>query len=140
MWNRRKIGHARLTSHKRTELAGHWFDSKAESEMFLVLSGWLDEGKITDIKRQQLIKLTAAKIGYKADFIITYPDGSLEAVEFKGFESEVFLLKKKLYRFYGPFRLSIYKKRGKQIYLDEVIDPEVVNEKANQLSKKQESF
>lgn len=126
MWHRRKKGEARQTGHKRTELAGQWFDSKAESEMYLILCDWLKKGEIIAIDRQQTIKLTRANIGYRTDFVITRPDGSKEAVEYKGWPSEVFLLKKKLYKFYGPFRLSIYKKKGKTIYLDEVIDPEII--------------
>ncbi len=123
MWKRRKPGQARQTGHKRTELAGQWFDSKAESEMYLILCKWLEDGEITAIDRQQTIKLTDANIGYRADFVITRPDGTKEAVEFKGLVTEVFALKKRLYKVYGPYKLLIYKKRGKQIYLDETIIP-----------------
>lgn len=66
-------------------------------------------GEVSDIKCQQHIRLTRANIVYIADFsAIETKTGQLVYYEFKGYETEMWLLKKRLYRHYGPAPLRIF--------------------------------
>lgn len=124
MWGKKKYG------NKRSEVHGQWFDSKLEGDTYLMLLELFDQGLIRSIERQQTIKLTRAQIGYRVDFVIEDKDGNLLGVESKGLETDTWKIKKKLYRFYGPFPLQIYIRKGKKIVLDETIIPQTSAEDA----------
>lgn len=95
---------------KRTELVGRSFASRGEANCFLYLQAMEQAGEIRDITCQQTVLLTDAKIRYIADF--KFWDIKLDQwvwADFKGFETEVWNIKKRLWKFYGPGILRVYK-------------------------------
>lgn len=62
-------------------------------------------GEIKEIQTQVNYSLVVngKKIcGMIPDFLVTYPDGSEEIIEYKGFETEVYRIKLKLFRALFP--------------------------------------
>ncbi len=96
--------------NKKTEHAGQTFDSRGEANMYDFLLLAEKAGELRDIRRQHTVYLTEARIGYRADFRVF--DIKLEQyvwVEFKGFDTPEWMLKKKLWGVYGPGPLRIFK-------------------------------
>lgn len=104
--------------------AGKSFASKLESCLHDYLVDMEAKGEIKDLKLQDRVKLTEAEIVYIPDFSgIDMKTGIRVYWESKGFETEVWLLKKKLWKFYGPGPLYIFKGRAPKLSLVEVIIP-----------------
>lgn len=95
---------------KKVVVDGITFDSKAESQYYLILKQLKKEGKIKDFKCQVAYELipgyrdnTGKKIRntqYVADFVVMYPDGTEEIIDVKGakgIQTDVFKIKKKLF-------------------------------------------
>lgn len=87
---------------------GHKFDSLAEKRYYLELNRKLKRGKIKSFEMQVKYILvdkfkhprtgkTVRAITYTPDFVVTYPDGSVEVIDIKGFQTEVFKIKAKLF-------------------------------------------
>lgn len=97
--------------------------SKLEAAVYDWLLMMEKNGEINDIKQQVPVPLSAAKIMYKADF--SYYDIKLAEtiwVEAKGMPGDVWKLKKRLWKWYGPGQLHIYMGSYKNFRLAEVID------------------
>lgn len=85
------------------------FDSKKEAEYYLDLKLLLKSGAIKNLELQQeyvlqdsfkLNNKTRRKITYKADFTyITTSDSKMHVVDVKGYKTEVYKLKKKLFEY-----------------------------------------
>jgi hypothetical protein len=89
--------------------AGYSFGSKGEASLFDYLKLREKVGEIINVEVQKHVKLTKAGIVYIADFMAW--DCVLEQpvwYEYKGFETEVWKIKKRLWKYYGPGRLEIY--------------------------------
>lgn len=97
---------------KKTKVAGRTFDSGAESRCYLMHKQWEKEGKIKDLRCQVTIKLSEAEIYWRADFAYRNLEGEIEVAEYKGVETNEWLLKKNLYKVYGPYKLTIYYSKG----------------------------
>ena len=91
---------------KKTIVDGIEFDSKLESEYYLLLKQLQQEGKVKEFTLQPFFTLQAGfhkngkfirPIVYKADFEIEYANGYKEIVDVKGFETTDFKIKKKLF-------------------------------------------
>ena len=95
--------------NKRTNLDGYSFQSGLEASTYAVLKLLQKAGEIKSIQVQDHCYLTDARILYIADFKCELPDGSFYWVESKGFEQPTYKLKKKLWEYYGPGDLLIYK-------------------------------
>ncbi|MGG4042103.1 DUF1064 domain-containing protein [Bacillus smithii] len=117
---------------KKVEVDGHVFDSKIEARYYEQLK-WLQEhNQILFFRLQPRYLLQEAftkdgktyrKIEYIADFEVHHLDGSIEVVDVKGYETEAFRLKRKLFEKKYPHRLSLVtyvKKYGGWITLDEL--------------------
>lgn len=119
MWNRSKFG------NKKTEHAGRSFDSKMEASGFDMIMMRERGGELT-FKRQQvridILNFMGIRIYYIADFECEDSSG-LFYIEIKGMETDIWKIKKKLYKVFGKHRLEIWKSKGKSIYLDETIEP-----------------
>lgn len=103
------------------------FPSKLESSVYGILAQRESQGEIQNIKRQQSVILQdgprEVKIDWKLDFSYERTsDGKLCYVEAKGFETDVFRLKLKLWRKNPPAPLEIYKGRWDRPVLTETID------------------
>lgn len=111
-------------NEKAIRPGGLSFASKLEAGLYdyLRLCEMNEEIKIEEI--QSSVKLTKAQIRCIPDFRIW--DNELKCqvwCEAKGFETERWIIIKRLWEFYGPGPLRIFKGTHKSIYLDEVIIP-----------------
>ena len=92
---------------KKVIIDGHKFDSKKEAEYYLYLKSELQKGNIYDLELQKEYILqesfkignkTRRKITYKADFsYFTAKDDKLHVIDVKGFKTDVYRLKKKIF-------------------------------------------
>lgn len=100
------------------------YGSKLESAVGQILLAKERLGELSDIKRQQTVRLTEAQITYRADFSYTETiTGKTVWVEAKGVELERWRMIKKLWGHYGPGRLEIYKGNYRAPKLVETIEP-----------------
>lgn len=110
--------------NKRTDREGRSFASKLEAEVFDYLKLLEGEGEFRDIRCQVHVYLTDARIDYIPDFcVFDVKLGQDVYVEAKGFQTETWLLKKKLWRYYGPGRLRIFMMGDRAIKQVEEIVP-----------------
>lgn len=113
---RRKTPSKCGNSWSRSTLLNRSFQSAWERDRAEQLA-WLErEGVITELTFQPKVLLTRAGIVYHPDFRYR-EDGKVIWEEVKGWESEAYQLKEKLWRVYGPGELRVTKKatRGKFI-------------------------
>ena len=88
------------------------FDSKLEAAVHQILQFKEKAGLICDIRCQQTVELTEAKIRCKIDF--SYEDSATKEriyVEAKGMETDRWKIIQKLWVYYGPGHLMIYRGR-----------------------------
>jgi hypothetical protein len=103
---------------------GQIFDSKGERACYLYLLALEQSGAIQILSRQDTIYLTKARIAYRCDFKVYDTKLHKEIwIEFKGCETAVWKIKKRLWKHYGPGILRIYKGNEKSITLVEQISP-----------------
>lgn len=79
---------------------GKWFDSTFELNVYQDLLWDQKAGNISKIERQVKIPLEVNGIritNYYVDFRVTYPDGSVEYIEAKGFETQDWRIKWNLF-------------------------------------------
>lgn len=97
---------------KKVIIDGIKFDSKKEGEYYQKLKTLEKEGKIKNLELQKEYELqpsfkinnkTRRKTTYRADFsYITTEDDKIHVVDVKGFRTEVYRLKKKMFEYkYG---------------------------------------
>lgn len=96
--------------NKRIWINGILFQSQAEGNRYLQLLDWQNEGIITDLKVQVKYELQPKyrigikpirSINYIADFVYNERDRII-VEDFKGFRTEVYKLKKKMFEYkYG---------------------------------------
>ena len=107
----------------KTQVSGIWFASKFEALIYQQLLLQQRAGIYTEIKCQDTLHLTDARIIYKPDFKCTKPDGTFEWIEAKGFETPEWRLKLKLWKHYGPGPLVVYKGSTSKGFTIETITP-----------------
>lgn len=89
--------------NKRVKVDGFLFDSQFEANYYADLKLQLRAGVIRGFCRQARFILTAGGNGlepmeYIADFIIFNLDGTAEIIDTKGFETDLFVAKKKVFK------------------------------------------
>lgn len=116
---------------RKTVVDGITFDSKAEAKYYEHLK-WLKQAKhIKDFSLQPRFLLqdsfekngeTFRKIQYKADFEVHNLDGSVEIIDIKGVETEVFKIKRKLYEklYKAPLKVLAHDKTYGFIEMDKL--------------------
>lgn len=93
---------------KKTEADGITFDSQREAQYYYELKLRKRAGHIKDFELQPVYVLLdpykhpetgkrVQGIKYRADFLVTYPDGSQEVIDVKGVRTAEYKLKKKLF-------------------------------------------
>lgn len=120
-WNRRAAG--KYGAVRTACSRGHSHRSKLESEVCGIISLREKAGELKLEQAEDHVRLTRAGIVYVADFRVTMADGSARWIEAKGMETDVWLLKKKLWRVYGPGTLEIWKAGRGGAVLVETIHP-----------------
>jgi hypothetical protein len=106
--------------------AGVRFDSGAERGLYAQLQLEERAGLLSNIRLQQHVHLTLARILYVADFLIfDHALGCDVWCEMKGFETPEWRIKRRLWIHYGPGLLRIYKKdyKTERIFIHEEIKP-----------------
>lgn len=76
---------------------GIWFPSTAEANFYLKILPLERNG--VQIERQVVYKLEVNEIlitTYRADFVLTWPDGKKEVYDVKGFKTEEYKIKRRL--------------------------------------------
>jgi predicted nuclease of restriction endonuclease-like RecB superfamily len=92
---------------KKTTVDGIVFDSKRESEYYLIYKSMLQHGEIKSLERQPRYEIIP-KFGkeraayYTPDFRLTYPDGRVVVVEVKGKATRDYILRRKLFKRQNP--------------------------------------
>jgi hypothetical protein len=100
------------------------FPSKLENDTHEMLKLMVASGEYSNLQCQHCVSLTKADIRCKIDFsVINLKTGEIEFFEAKGFDTDRWKIIKKLWLFYGPSILYVYKKNKKGLYLDEAINP-----------------
>lgn len=115
----------------RTQLDGYSFASKLEAAVYGLLKLRMYAGEIATIQVQDHVRVCGPqghedcprKIDYVADFKCTRVDGTTFHAEAKGYPSDVWALKKALYRHYGPDPLEVYEGKWHRPVLTETINP-----------------
>jgi hypothetical protein len=113
--------------NKKITVNGAKFDSKAEYECYLAVAYHFSDSPlqrhlIVD-RNTKNVKLTAG-IAMRPDFVIGAKGQPPRFFhEFKGFETPVYKLKKKLWQQFGPCPLVIWKGTGKNLKIVETITP-----------------
>lgn len=111
----------------KTSAGGFSFDSKAEASLYAILRLREAAGEISDIAVKPNVHLTDAKILCIPDFsYIDATSGSTIYAEMKGFETPVWRIKRRLWKFYGPGPLEVYMGSYKNPTLRETIIPQIV--------------
>lgn len=92
---------------KKALVDGIKFDSQMEADYYIYLKNEQNAGRVIEIDLQPVYILLPAfifngkkiqPIKYKADFLVTYPDGSQQVIDVKGKETVDFKLKKKMFQ------------------------------------------
>jgi len=110
--------------NKKTTVDGIIFDSKCEAGLYNMVKTMERHGEIFDIELQPHVYLTKAKILYKPDIKVKCKT-TLSGIwlEAKGHEGAVWRIKRRLWKYYGPGILRVYKCSNGTPYLHEEIIP-----------------
>lgn len=112
---------------KRTTHAGMSFASKGEANCYDYLRALEQNGEIEILQQQAQVYLSAARILYKPDFKIqNLIKDRLEFVEYKGYETPEWRIKRRLWLAYGPAPLRVYRGSGRNLVLTETLIPDMV--------------
>lgn len=106
-------------NNQKTVVDGIEFDSIKEAEYYCKLKILKKAGEIKDFGLQPRFELQPAfekngvkyqPITYVADFVIVNNDGTTDVVDVKGFETQVFKIKRKLFEYkYPDLNLKVVK-------------------------------
>lgn len=95
--------------NKKVKVDGFWFASQLEADYYADLKTQLRAGVILGFCRQPRFALTD-NMEYVADFIVFNLDGKAEIIDTKGFETDVFKLKAKMFADkYPKLKLEVVK-------------------------------
>lgn len=113
---------------QKVELDGRSFGSKAEAQGYLYLKSLEQAGEIQNIRCQVKIELLPGARGERVDYYVDFvvfdvATGVDHYIEVKGFETDKWKMKKKLWKHFGPGLLKIYKVGWGKLALDEEITP-----------------
>lgn len=109
---------------KRVKYDNQSFASKLEASVYTLLKARENAGEIVDIRAQVTVHLTNARIQYIVDFaFLDIRTGIVTYCEAKGMETPSWRIKRKLWKFYGPGPLEIYKGTHLRPFLHETITP-----------------
>lgn len=103
---------------------GHNHRSKLESTVCGILQLRMRAGELTDIFFEEPVFLTHARIKSVPDFKCVTKTGEILYVEAKGHETGEYRIKKKLWKYYGPAPLEVWKGSYLKPLLDQIIVPE----------------
>lgn len=118
----RKWSRKNKYGNHRVKLDGQTFDSKGEADLYLKLKSLEKAKAISNLRCQVVVYLTLAKIKYIVDFAYD-ENGETIYTEWKGMETPEFLLKKRLWKFYGPGKLAIhYPHKDSELIIAQIVN------------------
>lgn len=79
------------------------------------------QGLLKILKVQPNVFLTDAKLKVIPDWLLEYPGGDLRYADYKGLESQSWGRNKKLWKFYGPAPMEVWKSKGDRFFVTETI-------------------
>ena len=94
--------------NKKVTVDGIEFDSVKEANYYFYLKQLQKTGEVVKIELQPRFELLPGfakngkkyrPINYTADFKVTYADGRVEVIDTKGYKTQVFMLKHKLFEY-----------------------------------------
>jgi hypothetical protein len=107
---------------KKVQYNDFSFASQLEAAVYQWLQLREKNKEISDLRCQETVYLTKARIISKPDFSFI-ENGSKRFAESKGFETPEWRIKRRLWEHYGPGPLEIYKGSAKSFRLHETIIP-----------------
>ena len=120
MWKRTKSKYGA----KNISVDEYSFASQLEAALYGQLKLEKQVGLWSELKTQVRVPLGPAKIVYIADFMVVDAKmGQVIYVESKGFETQVWRIKRKLWIAHETHELRIYKGYAKRLVLTETIHP-----------------
>jgi hypothetical protein len=135
--------------NKITTIDGIKFHSQLEGSYYLELKIKKSAGIIKDFSLQPKFLLQPkfthegkeiAPITYIGDFLITHNDGSIEVVDTKGAETDVFKMKKKMFHYYHPhLKLSIVRANNDKKLNNGKVKSNATNRPTKRVSRKKQS-
>ena len=117
----RKRGRRSKYGNRKIEVEGITFDSKAEARYYQELKLMKRAEEILFFRLQPRYRLQEGfekdgvkhrPIDYVADFEIHHTDGSIEVVDVKGMQTQVFKIKQKMFNRKYPHKLTLVKQKG----------------------------
>lgn len=102
-------------NNKRVQIDGIWFASILEGSRYTELKYLKMTGEVSDFKMQVEYSIDVNGVHivkYRADFVVTYPDGRVEVEDTKGVETPKFILQKKLMLAVHGIRIVLIRKPG----------------------------
>jgi hypothetical protein len=114
----------RKFGEQKVSYDGYSFASKGEAALYQVLKLYLHAKEIDHIQVQDHVKLSDAGILYIPDFRVKLSANQMhEWHEFKGFKTDVWGIKRRLWKVYGPGPLHIWEGNYRNIRCTETIIP-----------------
>ena len=108
----------------KTKSSGYLFDSRFESNLHMWLCDKQEKGEIRELKVKPNVLLTRAKIRMIPDFsAVDAKTNETVYHEAKGFETDIWRIKRRLWEHYGPGKLIVYKGSGTRFGVYEEIIP-----------------
>lgn len=103
------------------------FSSGLENAVYCLLKQRERDGEISEIECQSTVVFIEGsrkeKIAWRVDFsFLNLSTGKRDYCEAKGMETDLYKIKLKLWRYFKPGRLEIWKGSASRPYLDEVIE------------------
>jgi hypothetical protein len=101
---------------------GKTYASKAEREYAELCHAMVKAGAFRFVLEQVTLWLGVPENTYRPDFFVMYADGTYAFVDVKGMETPAFKKTVKLWHAYGPCRLLVVKKSGKNFKTAYVVE------------------
>ena len=114
----------RKYNNTKLDLDGFTFDSKAEGSLYVLLKAGIQSGEYEELTVKPNVYLTDARILVIPDFsVVLSTTKQTLYVEFKGLETAVWRIKRRLWKHYGPGVLRVFKGNAKSVRFHEDIVP-----------------
>jgi hypothetical protein len=108
----------------KVSISGYSFSSKLEAAVFCLLK---QDPNIEVLQVQDHVYMTDARILFVPDFKCkNISTNEIYWAEAKGIETNVYRIKRRLWKHYGPGRLEVYMGSATRPYLKETIIPSIV--------------
>ena len=108
--------------NKAVVINGKRFDRVLEGNYYVELLRQMELGHVLYFHRQVPIDLSMkAKDVYRVDFQVFKSDGTIEYIDNKGIDTQVFKLKRNLIEAHSPFTLKLVKSKDTPKHLDTMV-------------------